>query len=111
MPSISKRNDNLPVGNEPHLNSPKLTLAFKRSRFFENSLVSEYDTHASTFKSASEYQGDPIVPPAHKGITVETDLQHTYFLYEDMLDIRLFLQCNGDLDDLHESLLPFSTTN
>jgi hypothetical protein len=32
-------------------------------------------------------------------------------LYEDMLEIRLFLQCNGDLNDLHESLLPFSTTN
>ena len=32
-------------------------------------------------------------------------------LYEDMLEIRLFLQCNGDLEELHESLLPFSTTN
>ena len=32
-------------------------------------------------------------------------------LYEDMLEIRLFLQCNGDLDELHESLLPFSTAN
>ena len=29
-------------------------------------------------------------------------------LYEDMTEIRLFLQCNGDLDELYESLLPFS---
>ena len=50
MPSISKRSDDLPVGTEPHVNSPKLTSAVKRSGFFDNSVVSEYHIHDSTFK-------------------------------------------------------------
>ena len=50
IPSISKRNDNLPVGKESHVNSPKLTSAVKRSGFFDNSVVSEYHIHDSTFK-------------------------------------------------------------
>ena len=50
MPSVSKRNDNLPVGKESHVNSPKLTSAVKRSGFFDNSVVSEYHIHDSTFK-------------------------------------------------------------
>ena len=78
MPSIYKKDDNLPVGKEPGVNSPKLTSAFKRSGFFDNKVVSEYDINDVPFKSASEYQGDPIVPPTHKDITVETDLQHAY---------------------------------
>ena len=32
-------------------------------------------------------------------------------LYGDMLEIRLFLQYNGDLDDLQESLLPFKNVH
>ena len=31
-------------------------------------------------------------------------------LYEDMLEIRVFLQCNGNHEELHESCLPFSMT-
>ena len=76
--SVSKSKDNLPVVKEPHVNSPQLTLAFKRSGFFDKNVVSEYDTQDSTFKIATEYEGDPIVPPTHKDITVERDLEISY---------------------------------
>ena len=74
----SKSKENYPIVKEPHINSPQLTSAFKRSRFFDKCVVSEYDTNEGDFKITTEYEGDPIVPPTHKDITVERDLEIRY---------------------------------
>ena len=102
---MSHKDAPLPEGKEKHDNSQKIGATLSKFGFYSKVVASEFDITDEELKFVERYDGDPIEPRLQ-----QIQDRCGNHLYEDMTEIRLFLQCNGDLNELYDSLSSYLTT-